>query len=40
MANSVGRCVVDAINLIKLVYDSQRSQPIYKSPFREQAAAE
>ena len=40
MANSVGRCVVDAINLIKLVYDSQRGRPIYKSPFREQAAAE
>jgi hypothetical protein len=40
MANSVGRCVVDAINLIKLVYDSQRSRPIHKSPFREQAAAE
>jgi len=40
MANSVGRCVVDAINLIKLVYDSQRARPIHKSPFREQAAAE
>ena len=32
--NSVGRCGVDAINLIKLVYDDQRSRPIYKSPAR------
>jgi hypothetical protein len=30
--NSVGRCGVDAINLIKLVYDQQRSRPRYTSP--------
>lgn len=32
LANSVGRCSVDAINLIKLVYDSKRSRPRYVSP--------
>jgi len=35
LANSTGRCVVDAINLIKLVYDSQRARPRYVSPARE-----
>jgi len=29
--NSVGRCGVDAINLIKLVYDEQRACPIHNS---------
>ena len=33
--NSVGRCGVDAINLIKLVYNEQRARPIYQSPVRE-----
>jgi hypothetical protein len=30
--NSVGRDGVDAINLIKLVYDEQRARPRYMSP--------
>ncbi len=30
--NSVGRDIVDAINLIKLVYDEQRARPRYMSP--------
>jgi ssDNA-binding Zn-finger/Zn-ribbon topoisomerase 1 len=32
LINSVGRAVVDAVNLIKLVYDEQRSRPRYISP--------
>ena len=34
LANSVGRCVVDAYNLIKLVYDGSRARPLYASPVR------
>jgi hypothetical protein len=34
LANSVGRCVVDAQNLIKLVYDGSRARPIHTSPVR------
>jgi hypothetical protein len=34
LANSVGRCTVDAINLIKLVYDGERKRPTYASPAR------
>ena len=35
IVNSPGRSGVDAINLIKLVYDEQRARPLYKSPARD-----
>ena len=40
LANSVGRCVVDAYNLIKLTYDESRARPIYTSPVRVPDAAD
>ena len=40
LANSVGRCVVDAYNLIKLTYDESRARPIYTSPVRVLNAAD
>ena len=40
LANSVGKCVVDAYNLIKLVYDGHRACPLYTSPVRVLDAAD
>ena len=32
IANSAGRCSVDAVNLIKLVFNESRARPVYTSP--------